>query len=72
MPHHFTKSTVSATFWCKTCGKDTVHYVFDGRRGGCKECIAKRDAEHDAREAVPAPAEQMGLFGGDGDGKQDH
>lgn len=63
MPHHFTKNTVSATFWCSKCGKPTVHYVLDGRRGGCHVCIAKREAEKDAREVAPAPAEQMGLFG---------
>ena len=64
MPHHFTKNTVSATFWCKPCGKPTVHYVFDGRRGGCKECIAKREREAAERESEPPAPEQMGLFGG--------
>jgi hypothetical protein len=51
MPHHFTKATVMATVWCDVCGKPTVHHVFDGRRGGCQECIARRDAEHVQREA---------------------
>ncbi len=62
MPHHFTKSTVEPTFWCKPCGKPTVHYVFDGRRGGCRECIARQEAAKVAREAVPAAAEQGKLF----------
>lgn len=63
MPHHFTKSTVSATFWCKPCGKPTMHYVFDGRRGGCQVCMARQEAEKLEREAEPVTAEQMGLFG---------
>jgi hypothetical protein len=64
MPHHFTKSTVSATFWCKPCGKATVHYVFDGRRGGCQECIARyeREAADREAEARPQPAVQGKLF----------
>lgn len=59
MAHHFTKNTVSATFWCTPCGKPTVHYVFDGRRGGCQECIAKREVEAAKREAEKTEAEQQ-------------
>ena len=55
MPEHFSKSTVEAKFWCKPCGKPTMHYVSDGRRGGCKECIARREAEKEARDATPPP-----------------
>jgi hypothetical protein len=62
MPHHFTKATVSARVWCKVCGKETVHLVFDGRRGGCTECMARRDAEKVAREAVLPAAVQEKLF----------
>lgn len=66
MPHHFTKSTVSASFWCSPCGKPTVHDVFEGRRGGCHECIARRVAEAAQREAEKklAAQEQLSLFGG--------
>jgi hypothetical protein len=60
---HFTKATVQARVWCNVCSRQTVHLVFDGRRGSCTECIAKREAEKVARDAVPAAAEQMGLFG---------
>lgn len=35
MPHHFTKNTVSASVWCPTCNKHTMHYVWDGRIGRC-------------------------------------
>jgi len=65
MPHHFTKSTVQATFWCKPCGKPTVHRVDDGRRGACHECLAKREAEAVQREAEKKPpaAVQERLFG---------
>jgi hypothetical protein len=68
MPHHFTKNTVSAVFWCKPCGRDTEHLVQGGRRGACKVCLAKLEREHEEREAAAAAvepaAEQMGLFGG--------
>jgi hypothetical protein len=45
MPEHFNKATVEAKFWCAKCGGPTMHYVFDGRRGGCKACIAKQEAK---------------------------
>lgn len=35
MPHHFQKNTMSASFWCNLCGKDTEHRIDDGRRGPC-------------------------------------
>jgi hypothetical protein len=60
MAEHFSKSTVEAKFWCKPCGKPTVHYVFDGRRGGCQECIKRRENEAAVRR--PAPAKQETLF----------
>jgi hypothetical protein len=66
MPEHYTKNTVSATFWCKPCGKPTEHLVQGGKRGACKVCLAKLDAEKAAREAEPprpAQAQQIGLFG---------
>ena len=37
MPHHFTKNTVEASFWCKKCGKDTPHEIWDGR---CMELVS--------------------------------
>lgn len=62
MPHHFTKATTEASVWCTVCGKQTVHLVFDGRRGGCTACIARREAEKAAREAEPPVAVQEKLF----------
>jgi hypothetical protein len=61
MPHHFTKATVSATFWCTKCHKDTHHRVDDGRRGPCLECMKKLEAarEQPKREK---PAEQTEMF----------
>lgn len=60
MPEHFSKSTVEAKFWCAKCGMPTMHYVHDGRRGGCQECIRRLEA---APKVAP-PAEQGFLFGG--------
>lgn len=45
MAEHFTKATSEAKFWCKPCGGPTMHYVSDGRRGGCQVCIAKGAAQ---------------------------
>ena len=59
MPHHFTKSTVEAKFWCKPCGGPTMHYVNDGRRGSCQECIKKLEQT----KSEPKQAEQMTLTG---------
>jgi hypothetical protein len=44
MAEHFTKTTVEAKFWCKKCGGPTMHYVYDGRRGGCQACIRRLEA----------------------------
>jgi hypothetical protein len=38
---HFTKNTVSASFWCMTCGCPTEHRVDNGRRGPCLGCLAR-------------------------------
>jgi len=35
MPHHYPKSTVQADYFCRKCGKNTPHYVYDGRLGRC-------------------------------------
>jgi hypothetical protein len=59
MPEHFTKSVMQAKFRCAKCNKDTMHYVHDGRRGGCMECIAKQEAKP---KPPPPPAKQESLF----------
>ena len=59
-PEHFTKNTISATFWCNKCGKATMHRVDDRRRGPCMVCM-----ERIPQAAAPfkAPAvEQSALF----------
>jgi hypothetical protein len=65
MPHHFTKSTVSAVFWCKKCARETEHRVLGGRRGPCVVCLAKLDSDAAARKTVAKPAVQLGMFGGE-------
>jgi hypothetical protein len=51
MTEHFTKNTVSATFWCGKCGKRTQHRVDAGRKGPCLECMDGPKAQ----EAVKPP-----------------
>jgi hypothetical protein len=62
MPHHFPKTTIEATCWCKPCGKPTRWSVFNGRRGACLECIAKREQQAKDRKPVQPAAEQGRLF----------
>lgn len=57
-PHHFTKSTVSASFYCPTCNKDTEHRIDDGRRGPCLNPDHRKET---AKEETPAQAEQLDL-----------
>jgi hypothetical protein len=67
MPQHYTKSTIEVSVWCSPCHKTTMHRVDHGRRGPCIECMAKLDAQKQARQAQPEkkpPAEQGALFGG--------
>lgn len=60
MPEHFTRNTVSATYWCSKCGKATMHRVDDRRRGPCMVCM-----EQSPQSMAPAkalPAQQDSLF----------
>lgn len=57
MPEHFTKNTVSATWWCPKCGKATEHRVDGGRRGPCLVCLSLPSQE----KAPPVP-KTMSLF----------
>ena len=63
MPEHFSKATIEAKFWCAKCHRPTMHYVSDGRRGSCQECMQQRDAEKEARDKIPARPKQGDLFG---------
>ena len=31
MSQHYTKNTIQAESWCKTCGRATPHHVSDGK-----------------------------------------
>jgi hypothetical protein len=59
MPHHFTKNTVEATFWCAKCHRETLHTVHDGRRGSCLICRANPTVKKPPQPVVP---EQPKLF----------
>ena len=60
MAEHFPKSTVEATVWCPRCSKATPHYIADGRRGGCKTCIARLEQKAAERQSKPNPPEKSG------------
>jgi Zn finger protein HypA/HybF involved in hydrogenase expression len=62
MAEHFTKSTVEAKFWCAKCGGPTMHYVHDGRRGGCQACIQRLAQLGRDRKSEPAKPKQGELF----------
>jgi Zn finger protein HypA/HybF involved in hydrogenase expression len=61
MTEHFTRNTVSASFWCGKCEKYTQHRVDDRRKGPCLECIARLEVQHDESPKVPK-VEQQSLF----------
>ena len=45
MPHHFTKNTVEAEWWCNPCNQRTMHRIDGGRLGPCLNCIAKLERQ---------------------------
>ena len=62
MTQHFTKNTVSASFWCPKCKKFTQWSISHGRKGSCLECIERLNREHDARQAKTPEPKQENLF----------
>lgn len=56
MTQHYTRRTVSASAYCRKCGKQTQHRIDDRRKGPCLECIARLDQQH-AAKAKPAQQE---------------
>lgn len=46
MTEHFTKNTVSASFYCSKCSKHTQHRIDGGRKGPCLECLGKLERDH--------------------------
>jgi len=61
MTQHFTRSTVSYSFYCPKCGKSTQHRIDNGRKGPCLDCIARLNADYDARPK-PEVDQQQNLF----------
>lgn len=53
MPEHFTRNTVSASFFCNKCGKFTQHRIDDARKGPCLDCIARLEQQHKQATAKP-------------------
>jgi hypothetical protein len=62
LTQHFTRSTVSAEFYCSKCGKPTQHRIDGVKKGPCLECIAKLEHEH-ITASKPIPAAQRSLWG---------
>lgn len=60
MPQHYTRNTIAASFYCPTCGKDTLHRIDDRRRGPCLACIERLGEPKPS--PAPAPPEQGQLF----------
>jgi len=62
MPEHFSKTTVQAKFWCAKCSGPTMHFVQDGRRGSCQECLKKLEQLHLEKQSEPPKPTQGFLF----------
>jgi ribosomal protein L44E len=60
MTQHFTRSTVSASFYCGYCKKTTQHRIDSGQKGPCLECIDRLNKLHDA--APPKVEEKQKSF----------
>lgn len=57
MTQHFTRSTISAAFYCSKCAKTTQHRIDDCRKGPCLECIARLEKLHAEKPALEPPAQ---------------
>lgn len=57
MTQHFTKNTISVSFFCTRCNCYTQHRIDSGRKGPCLKCLER------PLPAKPAPAaKQQQLF----------
>lgn len=57
MPQHYPKSTLEVSALCSVCSRSTMHRVDDGHQGPCLACLARLNAEHDARP-LPDPRQK--------------
>lgn len=57
MTEHFTRSTVSASFWCSKCKTYTLHRIDDRRKGPCLKCCTRLDKQHADKPKVPKAEE---------------
>jgi ribosomal protein L44E len=63
MTQHFTRSTISADFYCSKCRKFTQHRIDSGRKGPCLNCIERSNVEHAQNEIDQRRTErQSSLF----------
>lgn len=62
MTQHFTRSTVSASFYCSKCGKMTQHRIDGGRKGPCLECIAKLEKLYQQHEEFERERKSQSAF----------
>jgi hypothetical protein len=63
MPEHYTKLTVEAAIFCKTCMKVTPWRIADGRRQWCIPCYEREhQAAPEPRRQPPEPRPKSGLL----------
>jgi hypothetical protein len=62
MTEHYTKSTVAVQFFCKRCGRSTMHRVDKGRKGPCLDCLARLENKHTQLKILKPLGEQKELF----------
>jgi hypothetical protein len=63
MSEHFSRNTVSASFYCGRCKKFTQHRIDSGRKGPCLDCIEKYDLRPVLSHAPEPEPQQSFLFG---------
>lgn len=62
MTQHFTRNTVSVTFYRGKCKRTTPHRIDHGRKGPCLECIAALEEQHALELKAEAEKRQMELW----------
>ena len=58
MAEHYLRGTVEASAWCSKCRRETMHRIDGVKKGPCKVCMAKLEAQPRPKP----PAQQDRLF----------
>lgn len=63
MPEHYSKNVIEVSYWCRVCHRTTMHYVWNGRLGDCKQHVGrKKIAEEKAQMEKEIKKKQGELF----------